>query len=727
MQLIIAEKPSLARAIAKALPLPHTAQHGYIHCGQDTIVTWCTGHLLEPCGPEAYNPQYAKWDLTNLPIAPSDWKLTPRSDTMNHLRVIGTLLEDANEVIHAGDPDREGQLMVDEVLHYFNIELPVQRLLISDLTPHAIALSLSRLTPNTEYKNLSLSAQCRQRADWLYGINLTRAITLVAREHGKDGVFSVGRVQTPVLGLVVKRDIEIEQFNPVRYFSIDAHFSIPNRPKGVEATWQPSPSREMHCDEQGRLLNRKIAERVVRSISTTEMLGQVVAITKKQLQEPPPLPFSLSTLQIEAARRFGYSPQFTLDGALILFDKYKLITYPKSDCRYLPEEQFEHRTSLLNTLILNVPSLADSIHSCELTSKSRVWDDQKTGPHHAIVPTNQPLDISTLHEREQQLYQLICNHYIAQFYPDFIVDESTIELSIGNETFKGKALNTVQHGWKTLHLFRQQDDDNSANQMPLNVQASDQLNCASINIVAQETTPPERFDESSLLSAMTSVANFIDDPYLKKTLRESDGLGTEATRAAIIETLFRREYMVKNGQHILSTSKGRALIQQLPSRCVTPDMTAVWEAALNTISSGSTKPKDFIARITDEISHLIANITGIPVKKADGFHPTIAQPPSCPKCQSHMLERTGKFGKFWACSQFPACKASLPWRLNTTKKAKAVKTGDSPPIPCPNCHAPLIRRTGTRGEFWGCSNYPSCRKTFKDIDGKPQIPINPRH
>ncbi|UZE97535.1 DNA topoisomerase 3 [Alkalimarinus alittae] len=733
MQLIIAEKSSLGRAIVQALPLPHSAQQGYIQCGQDITVTWCSGHLLEPCSPEAYLPQYAKWNLYDLPIAPAKWKLTPRSETMNHLRIIGSLIERSHEIIHAGDPDREGQLIVDEVLHYFNVEVPVRRLLINDLTPTAIAASLNQLTSNTEYQNLSRSAQCRQQADWLYGINLTRALTLVARDKGKEGVFSVGRVQTPVLGLIAKRDAEIEHFKPTRYYSIVANFETLNTKSPlpvIDTLWQTPPSREMHCDEQGRLLNRKIAERVVRSVSVNEIIGTVIKVTDKQLSEPSPLPFSLSTLQIEAAKRFGYSPQYVLDGCLMLFDKYKLITYPKSDCRYLPDNQFNHRADLLNTLILNAPLLTNAVHGCNLTIKSHAWNDQKTGPHHAIIPTAQTLDIATLQTREQALYTLICRRYIAQFYPSLITDESIFDISIDKERFQGKQTTVRHKGWKAIDEPDQHDDGGIASAAHAtagnSLREGEQVYCRTVKIMTHETPPPEHFDDASLLSAMTSIAHYVEDPYIKKTLRASDGLGTEATRAAIIEALYRRDYIAKNGRRIVSTEKGRDLIYNLPTNCITPDMTAIWEAALDTISSGSTKPKDFITRITDEISHLIETLTGIPVKKANGSQQAIAPPPSCPKCQSEMVERTGKYGKFWACSQFPNCKASLPWKLNTTKKAKAVKMGDSPPIPCPNCHAPLIRRTGTRGEFWGCSNYPSCRKTFKDIEGKPLIHINPR-
>ncbi|WP_250658647.1 DNA topoisomerase 3 [Alkalimarinus coralli] len=747
MQLIIAEKPSLARAIAQALPTPHVAKHGYIECGDTTRITWCTGHLLEPCAPEAYQPQYAKWNLTDLPIAPENWKLSPRSNTMDHFRLIGSLLEEATEVIHAGDPDREGQLMVDEVLQYYSVELQVKRLLIDNLTPQAIKIAFSQMKLNSDFRSLSLSAQCRQRADWLYGINLTRAITLVERDKGREGVFSVGRVQTPVLGLIVKRDLEIEQFEATRHFTIEASFKPPTGNESINAevdaeinaeivaVWQTPPSREMHCDEQGRLLNRKIAERVIRTLTAAgtntanqpseALLGRIVKIIDKRCHKPAPLPFSLSTLQIEAAKRFGYSPQFVLDGCQILYDKYKLITYPKSDSRYLPEPYFDQRTSLLNTIILNAPQLVESIHNCNSLLKSQAWNNQKTGPHHAIIPTEQQFDINTLHEREQKLYQLICLNYIAQFYPEQVTDESTIHLSIADELFIGATSAVCQNGWGAL--FDSGIEAPFSESHPFSsIKEGDTISCHSVNIIAHKTAPPDRFNDATLLSAMTNIAQFVEDPHIRKTLREHDGLGTEATRAAIIETLYRREYIVKNGREILSTQKGRELAANLPKRCITPDTTAVWEATLNTISSSSTKPEEFIERVTEDIRHLVEELTGIAAPLRGSLRPTVAQAPSCPKCQSEMIERTGRYGKFWACSQFPSCKASLPWRLNTTQKAKAVKTGDSPPIPCPNCHAPLVLRNSTRGSFWGCSNYPSCRKTFQDDGGKPLVPINPR-
>ncbi len=731
MRLIIAEKPSLGRAIASVLPQPHSQKQGYIQCGDNTIVTWCLGHLLEPAEPEGYHPQYARWQLADLPITPTQWKLTPRNDTLKQLRTVGTLLESALEAVHAGDPDREGQLLVDEVINYFNTEVPVHRLLINDLTPRAISIALSQLKPNNDYRNLSYSAQSRQRADWLYGINLTRAITLISRQQGKEGVFSVGRVQTPVLGLIVKRDAEIANFKSTQHFTVEGTFHpINNDREHFSCQWKIPPSRAVHCDDQGRLLNQKVAERVVQkvrpSLDDERPEGRVINVADKQTKESPPLPFSLSTLQIEAAKRYRYNPQSVLDSCQMLYEKYQLITYPRSDCRFLPDSHYQQRHDVLNTIIANSPRLAGVIQQCNSQIRSRAWNDKKVEAHHAIIPTERHFDVSSLHEREQNIYHLICRNYIAQFYPDLITDESSITLSIANESFEGKAKAIRQWGWKKL--FQTGSGDKTANQKhPTSLPAlreGDIVLCHSAEVKSHETTPPSPFTDATLLSAMTNIARFVEDADIRRTLRETDGLGTEATRAGIIETLFKRGYIIKNGQYILSTDKGKGLINALPPVCTKPDMTATWEATLETIHSGSTKPDDFVTRLSKEIGHLIEQLTGQPLQKHSPSTHAPSKPPTCPKCQAAMVEKSGKYGKFWACSGFPECKATLPWRLNTTRKAKSVQSAGSPPIPCPNCHAPLVKRTGSKGVFWGCSNYPSCRQSFSDIDGRPHISIH---
>ncbi len=732
MQLIIAEKPSLGRAIAHVLPSPHSIKQGYIECGSYTVVTWCMGHLLEPAEPEGYNPQYARWNITDLPIKPETWKLTPRSNTLKQLRVIGALLSKAQKVVHAGDPDREGQLLVDEVLEYFKVKLPTQRLLINDLTPRAISVAMNQLKQNSEFQNLSLSAQSRQRADWLYGINLTRTITLLSRQQGRDGVFSVGRVQTPLLGLIVKRDAEIERFESKRHFTIEATF-ITASPSNecFNAQWIVPLSREMHCDEQGRLLNRKIAERVVRNVYPKEGKqpeGCVVKVKDKQKKESSPLPFSLSTLQIDAAKRYKYSAQSILDACQVLYEKHQLITYPRSDCRFLPEGHFDQRHDVLNTLIDNSPALTEVIQRCDTSLYSRAWNNKKVEAHHAIIPTVRHYDISALHDRERNIYHLICRNYIAQFYPDLITDESSIQITVANELFESKGKVIRQLGWKALFRAKQNASSPKSNEPqtlpPL--REGDLVSVKSAAVKNHDTSPPQHFTDATLLSAMTNIARFVEDTDIRRTLRETDGLGTEATRAGIIETLFKRDYVKKNSHFIYSTEKGRSLIGSLPAVCAKPDMTATWEASLETIHSGSTKPKVFVDRLGNEVGQLIEQLTGHPLQKQSNIKSTVSKSPVCPKCQSGMVERNGKYGKFWACSQFPDCKSSLPWKLNTTFKAKLERKGDSPPIPCPNCHAPLVLRTGKKGKFWGCSNYPSCNQSFNDIKGKPQINIHPK-
>ncbi len=306
MRLFIAEKPSLARAIADVLPKPHRRGDGFIECGNGQVVTWCIGHLLEQAQPDAYDGRYARWNLADLPIVPEKWRLQPRPSVTKQLNAIKKLLSQASEVVHAGDPDREGQLLVDEVLDYLQLapekRQQVQRCLINDLNPQAVERAISRLRANSEFIPLCVSALARARADWLYGINMTRAYTILGRNAGYQGVLSVGRVQTPVLGLVVRRDEEIENFVPKDFFEVKAHIVTPADERFV-ATWIPSESCEPYQDEEGRLLHRPLAEHVVKRIGGQPAI--VTAYNDKRETEVAPLPFSLSGLQIEAAKRFG--------------------------------------------------------------------------------------------------------------------------------------------------------------------------------------------------------------------------------------------------------------------------------------------------------------------------------------------------------------------------------------------------------------------------------------
>ncbi|MCP1436639.1 DNA topoisomerase-3 [Erwinia persicina] len=603
MRLFIAEKPSLARAIADVLPKPHRRGDGYIACGSDDVVTWCVGHLLEQAQPDSYDSRYARWSLADLPIVPEKWRLQPRPSVAKQLNVIKTLLEKASDVVHAGDPDREGQLLVDEVLDY--LALPpqkrerVQRCLINDLNPQAVSRAIDRLRENREFIPLCVSALARARADWLYGINMTRAYTLLGRNAGYDGVLSVGRVQTPVLGLVVRRDEEIENFVPKDFFEVKAHIVTPKDERFV-ATWQPSEACEPHQDEEGRLLNRQLAEHVVARIGGQP--AHVTSYNDKRENDTAPLPFSLSSLQIEAARRFGLSAQTVLDTCQKLYETHKLITYPRSDSRYLPDEHFAGRHAVLNAINAHQPELTPPA-DFDSDRRNRCWDDKKVDAHHAIIPTARSGQVR-LTENEANIYRLIATQYLMQFCPDAIYRKCVIELDIAGGKFIAKARFLAEAGWRALLGSKERDEENDGTPLPV-VAKGDELLCESGEVVSKQTQPPRAFTDATLLSAMTGIARFVQDKDLKKVLRATDGLGTEATRAGIIELLFKRAFLIKKGRYINATPAGRALIHSLPEMAARPDMTAQWESTLTKISEKQCRYQDFMQPLVGTLYTLI--------------------------------------------------------------------------------------------------------------------------
>ncbi|WP_170138743.1 DNA topoisomerase III [Edaphovirga cremea] len=603
MRLFIAEKPSLARAIADVLPKPHRRGDGFIACGDEQVVTWCIGHLLEQAQPDAYDGRYARWSLADLPIIPEKWQLTPRPSVSKQLNVIKGLLLQADEVIHAGDPDREGQLLVDEVLDYLDLAAEkrqnVRRCLINDLNPQAVERAVQRLRDNRDFIPLCVSALARARADWLYGINMTRAYTLLGRNAGYDGVLSVGRVQTPVLGLVVRRDEEIENFISKDFFEVKAHIVTPAEERFV-AIWQPSDSCEPYQDEEGRLLHRPLAEHVV-----TRIEGQPAVVTSyndKRESEIAPLPFSLSTLQIEAAKRFGMSAQKVLDVCQRLYETHKLITYPRSDCRYLPEEHFAGRHAVLNAIAAHQPDLSPQ-PAVDTERRNRCWDDKKVDAHHAIIPTARSSKTS-MTEDETKVYGLVARQYLMQFCADAMYRKCVIELDIANGKFVAKARFLAEAGWRTLLGAKERDDENEGTPLPV-VAKKDVLLCERGEVVARQTQPPRPFTDATLLSAMTGIARFVQDKELKKILRATDGLGTEATRAGIIELLFKRAFLFKKGRNIHSSDTGKALIHSLPDIAARPDMTADWESTLTKISEKSCRYQDFMQPLVITLQTLI--------------------------------------------------------------------------------------------------------------------------
>ncbi|PVY69804.1 DNA topoisomerase-3 [Tamilnaduibacter salinus] len=713
MRLYIAEKPSLARAIAAALPGRPKRRQGWLECDDGVCVSWCVGHLLSPAEPGEYHPEWQRWRLQTLPIIPESWKASPRESVRDQLAILQSLIAKADSLVHAGDPDREGQLLVDEVLRYCQVRIPVDRVLINDLTPDAVQRALADTRDNRQFRRLSHSALARQRADWLYGINLTRAYTLRYQQQGEQGVYSVGRVQTPVLGLVVQRDRTIAHFTPRPFYSL----TVQARPDTSDnshfiARWQAGERHETSLDEEGRLLDRSIAETIA-----GEVQGQTGTITNarfREREEAPPLPLSLSVLQIEAGRLFGLSARDTLDTAQSLYEKHQLITYPRSDCRYLPEGHFMERLRVTDAITAVAPELSSDTESMDTSRRSRAWDDQQVDAHHAIIPTTRQRPAGPLSRREQQVYQLVARYYLMQFFPPATHREGRLDLAVEGHDFRATETGVVAPGWKQLEPRSRESESPGSRRPPLpRLETGDAVQITDTGIRDRETTPPRHFTDATLLSAMTHIARFVEDAEQRRTLRETDGLGTEATRAAIIETLFQRDYLYRDGRAIRATDKGMNLIDALPDTMAKPDMTAQWEATLEQIRQGNGDPRQFLGELETHIRALIA-----PLQQGGGPAPT-ADPGSgihCPRCRAPMCERESRYGRFWACTRYPDCRGTRPIEASDVA---ATDGTDQAPVPCPACYSPLVRRQGKKGWFWGCSQFPGCRQTVEDRDGKP--------
>lgn len=613
----IAEKPSLGRAIADALPKPHKKNQGYIQCGDGSVVTWCIGHLLEQVDPDEYDSRFKKWNAQDLPIVPETWKLKPRKSASKQLTVVKKLIKSASELVHAGDPDREGQLLVDEVIDYCKVpaakKARIQRLLISDLNLPAVKRALSKLKSNQEFVPLSVSALARSRADWLYGMNMTRAYTLLGQKAGYQGVLSVGRVQTPVLGLVVRRDLEIENFVAKNYYTLEAQIAVENPQGSVIAKWKPSKACEPWQDEEGRVLNRQLVEHVAKKIANQP--ATVTNSEHKKSRQNAPLPYSLSVLQIDAAKRFSMSAQHVLDVCQGLYEKHKLITYPRSDCRYLPKDHYKQASQVCSAISNNSAPLSDAVSNADLSIKSKAWNDAKVEAHHAIIPTTKSLKSAVLGKDEANVYQLIARQYLMQFYPAAEYAEAKLEFEIEGGQFVAKGKTLLSPGWRSLLGGKSSATASSANSQQANSQqdsafipklaVGSQHLCTGAQVHEKLTEPPKHFTEATLLQAMTGIARFVQDSSLKKILRDTDGLGTEATRAGILDLLLKRGLMQRQGKSLKGTPAGRGLIGALPDDSTYPDMTAHWEHQLQNIVEKKESYANFIAPLTQSVTNLV--------------------------------------------------------------------------------------------------------------------------
>jgi DNA topoisomerase-3 len=470
---------------------------------------------------------------------------------------------------------------------------PVQRLLISDLNRPAVSRALASLRSNAEFQPLFQAAQARSRADWLYGINLTRAWTLTGRQAGHDGVLSVGRVQTPVLGLIVRRDNSIRDFKPYPFYPLWVDLQVAQGQ--LRAWWAPKAHQPL--DDQGRLTDRTPADALAAQLPGTH--GTLSSLEQQEKRQAPPLPYSLSALQVDAARRHGLSAQMVLDICQRLYEQHKLITYPRSDCRYLPEEHLALAQRSLSGACQNDDMLRGWLDGADFTLRSKAWNDKQVGAHHALAPTGKPADVSQLSATEAHVFRLIVRNVMAQFYRPLRTFEVKAEFTLLNEVFRARGQSILDPGWKPLFTTREE-----APPLPPLTQG-EACQVLGTGVEEKETRPPEPFTDASLIKAMMNIGRYVEDPEVRRTLRDTDGLGTEATRAGIIETLVQRGYLVRQQKALRATKLGCALIAALPSAVSSPERTALWEQRLRAISEQQDDPNAFQHALLEDLRALL--------------------------------------------------------------------------------------------------------------------------
>jgi len=661
MRLFLCEKPSQGKDIGRILGATQRGE-GCLN-GSGVTVTWCIGHLVEAAAPEVYDAALKRWSLEQLPIIPQQWRVEVKPKTATQFKVVKALLAKATQLVIATDADREGELIAREIIDLCGYRGPIERLWLSALNDASIRTALAKLRPSAETLPMYYSALARSRADWLVGMNLSRLFTVLGRQAGYDGVLSVGRVQTPTLKLVVDRDREIAAFVSMPYWAIDVSLSAGGQT--FTAQWV---APDASTDDAGRCLRQPVAQQAAQQIRAAGS-AQVVSVETERVREGPPLLFDLGTLQEVCSKQLGLDVQETLEIAQALYETHKATTYPRSDSGYLPESMFAEVPTVLDSLLKTDPTLAQIMGQLDRTQRSRAWNDGKVTAHHGIIPTLEPANLSAMSEKELALYRLIRAHYLAQFLPHHEFDRTVADLSCGQQKLVATGKQVVARGWRLVLAESERegsaDEDGDA---PVRTQVlpalRDGMACqvAGADIKALKTMPPKPYTQGELVKAMKGVARFVTDPRLKQKLKDTTGIGTEATRANIISGLIARGYIVKKGRSIRASDAAFTLIDAVPAAIADPGTTAVWEQALDMIEGGQLTLDVFIGKQAAWISQLIAQYgsTSLSIK--------VPQGPACPQCGAPTRQRTGKSGPFWSCSRYPDCKGTLPVATGTSRR-----------------------------------------------------------
>ena len=767
MRLFIAEKPSMAREISKCLPVNKNIQkrNGYFIQGDD-VVTWVVGHVLHQAEPGDYDDKYIRWRPQDLPIVPTEWKLLITDSSRQQFETVKELIGKADIIVNAGDPDREGQLLVDEVLYFVGNTKPVQRILLNALDEKSVKSALGDLRDNQDFHNLYQSALARARADWLIGMNLSRAYTLSERYKGNKVTLPIGRVKTPTLALVVRRERELADFKPVDYFTVKILYTHENGT--FWATWQPKEEQK-GLDPDGRLINKDIADSLVQQLASSPD-GVVKSVTKSKKKDLQRLPLSLSSLQVLAGKAYSYDPQIVLDTAQKLYEK-KLTTYPRSDCEYLPPNQYGDRMAIFSNLAQSGDEkLSQWAQNADRNIKSRAWNEKKITAHHAIIPTTVACNVNSLTQAERNIYFLISQAYIAQFYGEHVYEQTRIVVGQCEEEFVANGRVVIEEGWKSLYK-RQKSKTNAdgdepdltdergaesgpkkdaieeADHLPA-VKKNDDVEYTDSSVEAKQTKPPSRFTPSTLLQAMKEIHKFVKNEELKKQLKAVSGIGTEATRANIIDELISRGFMKTSGKkQVLSpTDTGYLLVDALPDELLYPDETAVWEERLALMSEGEDTLESFLKDQIQFLQHLIDKLGFDKQVNRDQMMPNVVRTisnqnskrpmdanqvnrkdlPECPSCKKGRLQqRNGKFGAFLGCTNYPSCRYTQPIGGEQNVSANLEVPEESKQYVCPRCKKGYFVKQQMSGRTtWVCSNRSTCKTQCMDVEGVPSIYAN---
>lgn len=722
----------MARDVAVALGATKRGE-GFIE-GASDIVTWCVGHLVELDEPDAYDPKYKSWRSEHLPIIPTQFSYRPTERTRDQYNVIKILFnrKDVTSIVNAADAGREGELIFDLVYTLAGCTKRVERLWISSLTHDAIIEGFNNLKLATEYTGLRDSARARQQADWLVGMNATRAQTIAARRAGHDGVYSLGRVQTPTLALIVARDREIREFVPVAYFEVHADFkSSAGEYRGI---WTNAAGTRFDRREQAVAIAAKVGGRT----------GMVERVERKATRERPPLLYDLTALQRAANARYGFAAAQTLEFAQSLYEK-KFITYPRTSSRHLSSSVAAELRSHVEAASIGpyVAFIAAILSKGQPKLTARHVDDKKVTDHHAIIPTKQHVDGSRLAIEEKRIYDLIARRFLAAFYPDAELERTTITTIVEDERFVTRGTVVLKAGWRevdspgrTGSAERTEpkdagDDETQDAELP-RVIKEDAAETLKAEAIEKMTKAPPRYTEASLLGAMETAGKKIEDEELRLVMKDA-GLGTPATRAAVIETLIKREFIARDKKAVAATDKGIKLIEMLPSPSLkSAELTGEWEQKLARMARGEYELDLFMSEVKSLTTELVREIGSATIATAENGtkRREITRPDGaldCPKCKHEgragfLVERTSTAGKFLVCSEGREACGYLSDAPKNSRQRKATFH-----TPCPACSSAMrlrLPKEKSKRAFLSCVKYPECvERLWFDEKGKLEEPI----